>query len=70
MIERFNEENLYRFARKDLNEAVKKVNKAKQKKKQAQVVQKGNLTMTGQRPEFINLEPDKPDIIGAGRLTN
>jgi hypothetical protein len=68
MIDRYNADVISRLARVDLNEAVKKVNRKKQVKAAIQKQQMAaNMTMTGQRAEFLNLTPDKPDIMGVGR---
>mgnify|MGYP003346439698 CR=1 FL=1 len=64
MIERFNENELRSLARQDLNEAIKKVNKQKQQVQQQ--MNRANMTMTGQKAEFVNLEPNKPDMLGGG----
>lgn len=64
MIDKYNTEVINSIAREDLNEAVKKVNKQKAAIKQQMAA---NMTMTGQRAEFLNLTPQKLDIIGVGR---
>lgn len=64
MIDKYNTEVINSIAREDLNEAVKKVNKQKAAIKQQMAA---NMTMTGQRAEFLNLTPEKNDMLGVGR---
>ncbi len=64
MINKYNTEVINSIARVDLNEAVKKVNKQKAAIQQQMAA---NMTMTGQRAEFLNVTPEKNDMIGVGR---
>lgn len=67
MIDKYNTEVINSIAREDLNEAVKKVNKQKQQKAAIKQQMAANMTMTGQRAEFLNVTPEKNDMIGVGR---